>query len=99
MLTSGGSRIFERGVKVQVQADYSNSTDCFVMAGEHVYVEAVNGAICMKRGKFSEVRTFEIASAGFSGPYSEHWSGDRRNCRICSTAHVGLIASFCSWLA
>ena len=28
---SGGSRIFERGV--QVQADYGNSTDCFIMAG------------------------------------------------------------------
>ena len=36
---SGGSRIFERGV--QVQADYGNSTDCFVMAGKYVYVEAV----------------------------------------------------------
>ena len=32
MPTSGGSRIFERGV--QVQADYGNSTDCFIMAGE-----------------------------------------------------------------
>ena len=28
MQSSGGSRIFERGV--QVQADYGNSTDCFL---------------------------------------------------------------------
>ena len=34
---SGGSRIFERGV--QVQADYGNCTDCFIMAGEYVYAE------------------------------------------------------------
>ena len=34
----------------------------------------------------------------FQAPYSEHWSGGRRNCRICSTAPVGLIAFFCSWL-
>jgi len=36
----------------------------------------------------------------FQAPYSEHWSGGRRNCRICSTAPVGLplIASFYSWL-
>jgi len=31
----------------------------------------------------------------FQAPYSEHWSGGRRNCRICSTAPVGLIAFFC----
>ena len=52
LLPSGGSRIFERGV--QVQADYIKSMDCFIMAGEYV--------------KFSEFWTFEIASAGFSGP-------------------------------
>ena len=61
---SGGSRIFERGV--QVQADYGNSTDCFIMAGEYVY--AKSEAIRAKRGKFSEFWTFEIASAGFSDP-------------------------------
>ena len=32
----------------------------------------------------------------FQAPYNEHCSGGRRNCRICSTAPVGLIASFCS---
>jgi len=26
----------------------------------------------------------------FQAPYSEHWSGGRQNCRICSTASVGL---------
>ena len=94
---SGGSRIFER--RVQVQVDYGNSTDCFITAGEWVYVEAAKLApIRVKRRKISEFRTFEIASAGLQAPYSEHWSGGRRNCRICSTAPVGLIASFCSWL-
>jgi len=64
---SGGSGIFERGV--QVQADYGNNTDCFIMAGEYVYAEAAKSApIRAKRGNFSEFRTFEIASAGFSGP-------------------------------
>jgi len=67
MLASGGSRIFERGV--QVQADYSNSTDCFIMAGEYVYAEAVKLApIRAKRGKNLELRAFEIAFAGSSGP-------------------------------
>ena len=32
----------------------------------------------------------------FQAPYSRHRSGSRRPCRICSTAPVGLIASFCS---
>ena len=64
---SGSSMIFEKGV--QVQADYGNSTDCFIMAGEYVYAEAVKLApIRAKRGNFSEFRTFEIASACFSGP-------------------------------
>jgi len=64
---SGGSRIFERGV--QVQADYGNSMDCFIMAGEYVYAGAVKSVpIRAKRGNFSEFRTLEIASAGFSGP-------------------------------
>ena len=62
------------------------------MAGEYVYAEAAKLVpIHVKRGKFSEFRTFEIASAGFSGPI-------QRALRICSTAPVGLIASFCSWL-
>ena len=48
--------------------NYGNSTGCFIMAGEYVYAEAVKLAtICAKRGKISEFRTFEIASAGFSG--------------------------------
>ena len=39
------------------------------MAGEYVYAEAAKLVpIHVKRGKFSEFRTFEIASAGFSGP-------------------------------
>ena len=59
--------IFERGV--QVQADYGNSMDCFIMAGEYVYAEAVKSEpIHVKHGKCSEFWTFEIASAGFSGP-------------------------------
>ena len=63
----GGSRIFERGV--QVQADYGNSMDCFIMAGGYVYAEAVKlEPIRVKRGKFSELWTFEIAFAGFSSP-------------------------------
>jgi len=63
----GGSRIFER--KVQAQADYGNCTDCFIMAGKYFYAEAAKSApIRMKRGNFSEFRTFEIASVGFSGP-------------------------------
>jgi len=67
---SGGSRIFERGV--QVQADYGNSTDCFIMAGEYVYAEAAKLVpIRAKLGKFSDFRTFEIASAGFSGPIQQ----------------------------
>ena len=67
LLPSGGSRIFERGV--QVKADYGNSMDCFIMAGEYVYAEAVKlEPIRTKCGKFSEFWTFEIASAGFSGP-------------------------------
>jgi len=50
-ISSGGSRIFERGV--QVQADYGNSTDCFIMAGDYVYAEAAKLVpIHMKRGKF-----------------------------------------------
>jgi len=62
-ITSGGSTIFERGV----QADYGSSTDCFTMAGEYVNVEGVNLVpILAKCRKFSEFRTFEIASAGFS---------------------------------
>jgi len=63
---SGGSRIIESGVHVQV--DYGNSTDCFIMAGEYVYAEAAKLVpVRAKRGKFSEFRTFEIVSAGFSG--------------------------------
>ena len=70
---SGGSRIFERGV--QIQADYGNSTDCFIVAGEYVYAEAVKLVpIRAKCGTFLEFRTFEIASAA----YSEHnWSSGR----------------------
>ena len=66
-ITSGESRIFERGVRVQV--DYGDSMDCYIMAGEYIYAEAAKLVpICAKRGKFSEFRSFEIASAGFSGP-------------------------------
>ena len=65
-LISGGSRIFERGVQVQ---DYVNSMDCFIMVGEYVYAQAAKSKpIRAKRGKFTEFWTFEIASAGFSGP-------------------------------
>ena len=50
------------------------------MAGEYVYAEAAKSAklapIHAKRGKSLEFRTFEIASAGFSGPI-QHWSGGR----------------------
>jgi len=40
------------------------------MAGEYVYAEAVKLAptVRAKCRKFSEFRTFEITSAGFSGP-------------------------------
>ena len=49
-LPSGGSRIFERGV--QVQADYGNSMDCVIMAGEYVYAEAAKSEpICAKHEK------------------------------------------------
>ena len=44
---------------------------------------------------FGPLRSHLLA---FQAPYSKHWSGGRRNCCICSTAPVGLIASFCSWL-
>ena len=88
---SGGSRIFERGV----QADYGNSTDCFIMASEYIYAEAAKSVpIHTKGGKFSDLRSHLLA---FQVPYSEHWSGGCRNCRICSNTPVGLIASFCSW--
>ena len=81
---SGGSRIFESGV--QVQADYGNSTDCFIMAGEYVYAEVANLApICVKRGKFSEFRTFEIASAGFSGPIQ--WALVQRSSKLPHLFH------------
>ena len=72
MVSGGGSRIFGRGV--QVQADYGISTDCFIMAGKYVYAEYVYAEaaksvpIRVKPGKISEFRTFEITSAGFSGP-------------------------------
>ena len=39
---------------------------------------------------FWNLVTFEIVSAGFSGPI-QHWSGSHRNCRICSTIPVGPI--------
>ena len=59
---SGGSRIFERGV--QVQADYGNSMDCFIMAGE--YAEAAKSEpIRAKRGKCGKISDFEIASLHF----------------------------------
>jgi len=91
---SGGSRIFERGVQVQV--NYGNSTDCFIMAREYVYAEAAKSVPTRaKCGKISDLRSHLLA---FQALYSEHWSGGRRICRICSTAPVGLIASFCSWL-
>ena len=39
------------------------------MAGKYVYAEAAKLVpIWTTRGKFSEFRTFEIESAGFSGP-------------------------------
>jgi len=50
MIPSGGSRIFER--RVQVQVDYM---DCFIMAGEYVYAEvAKSEPIRAKRRKISE---------------------------------------------
>ena len=85
MILSGGSRIFETGV--QVQADYGNSTDCFIMAGEYVYEEAVK---LVPNRNLGPLRLHLLA---FQAPYSEHWAGGRRNCRISSTAPVGLIAS------
>ena len=46
--------------------------DCFIKAGEYVYAEAAKlEPICAKRGKFSEFWTFEIPSAGFSGPIQQ----------------------------
>ena len=49
--TVGDLEFLKEGV--QVQADYGNSTDCFIMAGEHVYVEAAKLApIRAKRRKF-----------------------------------------------
>jgi len=66
LVSSGGSKIFERGV--QVQADYGNSTDSFIMAGEFVYAEVEKLVpFCAKCGKFSEFRTIETSFAGFSG--------------------------------
>ena len=51
---SGRSRIFERGI--QVQANYGNSMDFFIVAGEYVYAEAVKSApIRAKRGKNSGI--------------------------------------------
>ena len=42
---------------------------CFIMAGNYVYAGVAKSApIRANRGNFSEFRTFEIASAGFSGP-------------------------------
>ena len=93
----GWSRIFERGIPVQ--ADYGNSTNCFITAGEYVYAEAVKSApIRAKRGNFSNLWPLRSHLLAFQAPLSEHWSGSRRNCCICSTSPVGLIASFCSWL-
>ena len=67
-VSSGGSRILERGV--QVQADYGNSTDCFIMAGDYVYAEAAKLVpIRVKRGKFSDLRSHLLA---FQAPYSKH---------------------------
>ena len=62
---------FLKGGFTEVQVDYSNSTHCYIMAREevlYVYAEAMEEATThVKRGKISEFRTFEIASAGFSG--------------------------------
>jgi len=95
---SGGSRIFlERGV--QVQADYGNSTDCFIMAGKYVYAESAKSApIRANVENFQNLAPLRSHLLAFQAPYSEHWSSNRLNCRICSAAPVGLIASFCSWL-
>jgi len=60
LISSGGSRIFERGVQV----DYGNSMDCFIMAGEYVYAEAAKSAPI--HAEHRNVRP-EITSASFSG--------------------------------
>ena len=69
---SGGSRIFERGV--QVQADYGglfhHGRRACLWSGCEVGVHP------REARKISEFRTFEIASAGFSGPIQQ-W---RRKC-------------------
>ena len=95
-ICSGGSRIFERGVQVQV--DYSNSTDCFIITGEYVYAETAKLVpIRAKRGNFSKFRTFEIASAGFSGPIQRALV--RRSSKLLHLFHRPCGAdSFCSWL-
>ena len=81
---SGGSRIFERGV--QVQADYGNSTDYFIMAGKYVYADWHPSARSAEN--FRNLGPLRSHLLAFQAPYSEHWSGSRRNCRICSTAPV-----------
>jgi len=56
---------------VQVQADYCDSTRCYIVAGKealYIYAEAAEQSIMgTKRGHFSELRISGIASAGLSG--------------------------------
>jgi len=92
-IISGGFRIFVRGFRLRRITVIAWIV--FIMAGKYVivYAEAAKSApIRTKCGKISDLRSHLLA---FQAPYNEHWSGGRRNCRICS---MQLIASFCSWL-
>ena len=95
---SGISRIIERGI--QVQADYGNSTHCYIMAGEEVFMSMQRlrsrRPPAQSTENFQNLGPLRSLLLAFQPPYSEHWSSGRRGCRICSTAPVGLIASFCS---
>jgi len=59
---------------VQVQADYDNSTGCFIMAGEYVYAEAVKSST-RSAENFWNLGPLRSHLLAFQAPYSEHWSG------------------------
>jgi len=80
---SGGSRIFERGV--QVQADYGNSTVLSRQASmsmQRLRSRCPSARSAEKFGNLGPLRSHLVA---FQALYSKHWSGGRRNCRICFT--------------
>jgi len=66
---SGGSRSFERGVRVH--ADYCGSKHCYIMPGREALLclsrVLKQSVFRAKHRQFSELRTSEITSAGFLG--------------------------------